>query len=197
VLPELYHYPADESFVPAQEMLDKTTQRCLRVLEDAYAQVEHQATHKFRGRATGFSNRLSSLLTLDDYNPPNFQGSREGIESLTEEVDQLEYLGLEAEDSAKAALGCLLPLLERSSFQDGIQVAHTINDWNQSASSFTEDLPTTTFEYLQPLFPNFLDSGSVDIYSLVDSLKCLDRRGISAGVTSMSVGSKVLKRRYS
>jgi hypothetical protein len=155
LLPELYYYPTDEFFVPVQEILDKTTERCLRVLEEVYAQVEHQATHQFRGSATGFSNRMSSLLSLDDYNPPSFQGSREGIESLTEEVDHLESLGLKAEDSAKAALDYLQPLFERSSFRDGIQVAPTIKDWNQSALSFTEDSPTTTFEYLQPLFPSF------------------------------------------
>lgn len=154
LLPDFYHYPTDDFFMASQEILDRTTERCLLVLEDIYAQVEHQAQHKLRGSANGIVDRLSSLLILDDYQPPSFQGSQDGIDTLAEEVDHLESMGLQAETSAKAALDYLRPLLEKSSFQEDMEVVSAKKGWNQSASSFAEDASTTSFEYHQPIFPS-------------------------------------------
>eukprot|EP00980_Cylindrotheca_fusiformis_P012017 scaffold2844_cov123-Cylindrotheca_fusiformis.AAC.10 len=155
LLPDFYHYPIDDFVGSSQEILDETAERCLELLEDIAAQVQRQATYSLRGSANGIADRLSALLSLDDYDPPSFQGSHGGIDSVTGEVDELESLGVQTQERAKAALDYLQPLLNSSNpFKDDLSMDSAAKDWNESSSSFAEDTPTTTFEYLQPEFPS-------------------------------------------
>jgi len=150
LLPTFYHYPTGDFVLQTQQVLDKTKEEWIRLLEGMYAEAEHQAKHHLRGHTNDLVDQIASFLEMEGYNPPRFAGER----SMAEELAHVQSLGKQVRENAEEALGPLKQLYQQHTSTRDIPTKLTSSNWNQSAHLVSDVLPTTTFEYLQPLFPS-------------------------------------------
>ena len=153
LLPLHFNFPNNDILESTQEVIERTSKGCLDLLEDIYGEMERQGTHRLRSGASELANTLSLILRFDDYDPPKFIGSQEGIQNLSDEINHLESLGQVTKSNSKTALDHLKPPIDKDFLEDDIDLDLPAGDSNPPLSSFTKNAQTRTFQYLQPIFP--------------------------------------------
>lgn len=129
-------------------MLDDVAADCLRIMLKALDDVRRQATQQLRGAAREVTQFLLELLELEDYRPPRFQGSREGIGSMQGEMD---FQALRGQETLTLALETMAKIRVQAT---ELEIEGNIQGPNVTFRnySFVED--TTQFEYLGVRFPD-------------------------------------------
>ncbi|CAJ1949468.1 unnamed protein product [Cylindrotheca closterium] len=158
LLPQFYHYPIDNDFaLQTQQVLEQTKTKFILLLEEVYTEVEQEAKHHLRGHSMDLMDKISVSLQMEGYDPPKFQGSLDGITTTVEkELQYVQSLGKQMHQSTTEVLGPLKDLyqqhLSTSNFPSNLTIS---GSWNQSSAIAASDiLPTTTFDYLKPVFPD-------------------------------------------
>jgi hypothetical protein len=76
----------------------------LQFLFRLLARLEEEATNRLKQVASTIIHQLQELLTLEDYNPPAFEGSQPEISTMEEEANFLTRLGELAEANMQKSL---------------------------------------------------------------------------------------------
>jgi hypothetical protein len=91
---------------------------------------------------------LRDLLSLDDYNPPQYVGARGDVETLSDEVDILRGLGQAVRQKVLSTWN------DESGRKNVSTIDQTMNlDWNSSSPDLMDGESSAPFKYIEPLFP--------------------------------------------
>ncbi|KAL3940804.1 MAG: hypothetical protein SGBAC_004720 [Bacillariaceae sp.] len=153
LLPQFYHFPADEFALQTLEIMDQTKAKFITLLEEMYVEVEQRAKHHLRGHSMDLMDQIDAFLHMEGYDPPKFQGHAGTLEA---ELQYVQSLGKQMHQSATQALGPLKQLYRQQVSSSTFPANFTSGAWDQSSVSASNVLPptTTTFDYLKPIFPD-------------------------------------------
>jgi hypothetical protein len=129
-------------------MLDDAALECLRTLMDVLDESRRSAGEQLRGAVREVAEFILDLLRLEDYHPPRFQGSSQGIISMEDEMDFQSRRGQETLNSTMEKLASLRVRVNQFEFGGDIQGPNI----TMGSHSFVQD--TTRFEYLGVMFPD-------------------------------------------
>jgi hypothetical protein len=139
-------FPGD--ILDVDTLVDDFIRRVLDILTDIFAQLAEKASEQLLDVLQELDEQLRELLTLEDYKPPQFVGSRPGIGSIFDELDFLYDLGELARLSTLNALQ-QVPEFEPIVFSQGPSLPD-LDFRNISLNG-----SSTSFDYLKPSFPAF------------------------------------------
>jgi len=147
LLPSVFEIPTFSVDLPAiEDLVSDFIRQALELLVDLVAELAEEASDQLREALEELIKLLRELLTVDDYDPPQFVGSRPEIGSLSAELDLINDLGEAAKSQLRDALrqvqGSGVPNFDRDPSLPDVQV---------DTPSFEGN--STTFEYLEPQFP--------------------------------------------
>jgi hypothetical protein len=147
LLPSFVHFPGFvEELKSTHLFIEDATSQCLNVLNSVVTDIESQANQQLRGVSNEVTSALSTILEFQDYNPPAFVGSSEGITDLFDEIQLRDSLGQVTQDNTERLLDQLktAEALDARNFIEGPALEF-------GNSSFSEG--STAFDYLRPTFP--------------------------------------------
>lgn len=149
LLPPIFAVPNfPGGLLDVDTLVDDFILQVLEILAELLAELAEEASEQLVAVLQELADRLRDLLTLEDYNPPQFVGSRSGIGDLLDELDFLFDFGEAARTNTLSALQQVQeaqPIL----FNQG----PSLPDLDFRNTSF--DGNSTSFGYLEPSFPAF------------------------------------------
>jgi hypothetical protein len=149
LLPPIFAVPNfPGGLLDVDTLVDNFVRQVLEILAELLNELADEASEQLIAVLQELADRLRELLTLEDYNPPQFAGSRSGIDNLLDELDFLFDLGETARLSASSALKQVQEF-EPMLFNQG----PSLPDLDFRNTSF--DGNSTSFGYLEPSFPAF------------------------------------------
>ncbi|KAL3921829.1 MAG: hypothetical protein SGILL_002542 [Bacillariaceae sp.] len=129
------------------DLLDETAQQCMEVVMEVLETLQAQANRQLRGAMQEIAKALVDILELKDYQPPKYQGSRDSIDSLEEELEYQSERGKEMQTWMERVLDNLL--VQALNLQvDDISVP----ELPKANYSFSDN--GTRFEYLDMSLPS-------------------------------------------
>ncbi|MGK3735640.1 MAG: hypothetical protein ACI90V_002481 [Bacillariaceae sp.] len=143
-------------YADIQKKVQDATEACLATIVEILDNVQIQSVQGLRGAVQQISQALMEILELKNYDPPQFQGSRDGISDITQELDFHSLRGQEAINWTRQALiGLRVPT---STLENVTMNEIETPDISEFDYNFAEDT-STTFEMLSVLLPklSFLD----------------------------------------
>jgi hypothetical protein len=149
LLPAIFAVPTfPGGLLDVDTLVDDFIRQVLEILADVVVELAEDASEQLLAVLQELADRMRELLTLEDYNPPQFVGSRSGVGNLVDELDFLFDLGEAARMNTLNALQ-QVEELEPIVFDQG----PSLPDLDFLNASF--DGNTTSFQYLEPSFPAF------------------------------------------
>lgn len=131
-------------------LLDGSALECLRILLEVLDETRKHATQQVQIAAREVTEYIQDLLTLEDYHPPRYQGSRVGIDTMEGEMDFQAWRGRQTLNLTLEKMADLRSHRKEVEW-DGITF-HGPNITSRN-DTFVEG-KTTQFEYLDVKFPD-------------------------------------------
>ena len=137
-------------YADIHKKVQDATGACLATVIEILDNVQIQSVQGLRGAVQQISQALMEILELKNYDPPQFQGSRDGIFDITQELDFHSLRGQEAINWTRQALvGLRVP----TSTLENVTISEIETpDISEFDYNFAEDT-STTFEMLTVLLP--------------------------------------------
>lgn len=128
-------------------LISDTVELCMAIIQEVINDLMAQSEHALRGATMKIADALTSVLQLEEYNPPVFIGSQGELSSLGDEVEFQANLGRTALEQTRILIARIANLEVR---EDGP------SHWNIPLEDGDDSLPDdgTTFAYLSPKFPS-------------------------------------------
>ena len=154
VLPLADSFLSDFGYIPTgelnsiEEVLESSTRACLNILDSAIQSLTEQSNLQLSASYDDLSDSLAGILDFHDYDPPIFQGSAQGVRTISEEVQVLSRRGRDISEFAKNSLAKLKfsnSVENITDFEEGIGQAGTV--------VVADD--TSAFAYLKARLPSF------------------------------------------
>jgi hypothetical protein len=150
LLPPIFAVPNfPGSLLDVDTLVDDFVRNVLEILAELLVELADEASKQLIAVLQELADRLREVLTLEDYNPPQFAGSRSGIGNLLDELDFLFDLGEATRLSASSALQQVQEFEPPILFDQG----PSLPDLDFRNTSFNGN--STSFGYLEPSFPAF------------------------------------------
>ena len=137
-------------YADIHKKVQDATEACLATVIEILDNVQIQSVQGLRGAVQQISQALMEILELKNYDPPQFEGSRDGIFDITQELDFHSLRGQEAINWTRQALvGLRVP----TSTLENVTISEIETpDISEFDYNFAEDT-STTFEMLTVLLP--------------------------------------------
>ena len=137
-------------YADIHKKVQDATGACLATVIEILDNVQIQSVQGLRGAVQQISQALMEILELKNYDPPQFEGSRDGIFDITQELDFHSLRGQEAINWTRQALvGLRVP----TSTLENVTISEIETpDISEFDYNFAEDT-STTFEMLTVLLP--------------------------------------------
>jgi hypothetical protein len=149
LLPPIFAIPNfPGGLLDVDTLVDDFVREVLEILAELLVELAEEASEQLVTVLQELANRLRDLLTLEDYNPPQFVGSRSATGDLLDELDFLFDIGEAARLNAMSALQQVQEI-QPIIFNEG----PSLPDVDFRNTSFDAD--STAFGYLEPTFPAF------------------------------------------
>jgi hypothetical protein len=149
LLPPIFAVPNfPGGLLDVDTLVDDFVRQVLEILAELLVELAEEASEQLVAVLQELADRLRDLLTLEDYNPPQFVGSRSGIGDLLDELDFLFDIGEAARTNTLSALQQVQEV-QPIMFNQGL----SLPDLDFRNTSF--DGNSTSFGYLEPSFPAF------------------------------------------
>ena len=139
----------DVNFFSAYLLFNETGDLCMKIIQDVVSDLIAQSEQALRGAMNKISEELIDVLTLEDYNPPVFVGSQGAVSSLSDELAFQQNISRSALEQSKLLLANLTAVKVPTEDTPRSFVAV------ESPTDTFHD-PSTSFEYLNPIFPNIV-----------------------------------------
>jgi hypothetical protein len=148
-LPPVFAIPEFSYELPSIDLLlNDFSTKALQVIADLLDKLAEEANAVLQAATEAVVQQITELLTLEDYDPPKYKGSRPEISTLEEEASYLSAVGEATEASALFALKKVQDLATWS-----LRALPTeLPDFDTGNSSFAGN--TTAFNYQEPKFPD-------------------------------------------
>lgn len=130
-------------------LLEEAANECLLILQDIVEDVRGQAFQQLQDAIREISDGLEGILELKDYNPPQFQGSIDGIVSMAQELNFQTFRGQQAKNWTLQSMASLQNQVSKLEFNSTNAQGPNISNIDYS---YVEE--STQFGYLGMLFPD-------------------------------------------
>lgn len=162
LLPNIFELPKFNVDLPnIEDMLSEYIRQLVQLLAKALAELAETVAEHVREALEELLEELRKLLTLEDYNPPKYVGSHDGIDSPSEELEYTEQLGDEARKETLNAINHVSTSNVRTPEPVELDDDQPRNYTFESSPSLLENRSSTMFSYLEPRFPTFSIPGFI------------------------------------
>jgi hypothetical protein len=147
LLPSVFEIP-DFPTLDVDRVISDSIREAIQVIERVLSELAMEIGDQAQSALKDLLWQMEELLTLEDYNPPQFVGADGIAETLSDELDFLRSLG---QMTRRKVLSAWLGEGSRSNISSINQ--NMPLDWNVSNPDIVEGESSVPFRYMEPFFP--------------------------------------------